>query len=589
MILPLFARELTETAARRRTYTMRAVFGVMLYTVFLLTVNRVISKAGVTSGSFAVLGTGRELFARLVEFLCWSVLLFQPALVAGRLTYEKERESLSLLLLTGMSPGRIVLEKYFAGLLPMVSLLLLGLPAGAITMGYGGVSPALIGAGVGVVAATCIQTAALGIFSSAWCRTTTGAISLSYGLVALVHFSMPALAALWGWYFAGEDGVRETPEWGSILWPPDVFQRIMAAQDSAGGSAIEIAALTWEHCRALVASGVVFLLFSTLVVERRATTPASTNRIARKVAVKAGRVIRWWRKFWPVRRDLPGDSPVSWRESGRGILGGRGRFARLVFWLSLGTLLLCVGLYRLPPLAGGAARIQVLGMFIGAAMVIVLVTRSTGSLLDERVNQTLDILLTTRLGAREILRQKVEALTRYRVLFWLLLAIVFAAQGWSLFSYVRANMSVRGLAQFFFCGTIAATVYPAMIIWLSMLVALLVQSKVRAVVITVTILAVWFAGPLLVLDFAYDNWRMDSTGRWLALTSPLGILDANANDRLAYFATEAIRAGRKVTTTGSPGAGVAYNFTIYSILTLVLRWTCFLLAERALRTMKRGS
>ena len=77
-----------------------------------LILHRIIEKAGGAGNSFAVLGTGRELYARLVEFLCWRVMLFQPALMAGGLTYEKERESLSLLLLTGMSPGKILLEKF---------------------------------------------------------------------------------------------------------------------------------------------------------------------------------------------------------------------------------------------------------------------------------------------------------------------------------------------------------------------------------------------------------------------------------------------------------------------------------------------
>ena len=143
---PLLARELTERAARRRTYAGRVLYGLALYTLFLLALWRLVGDATNDPTGFGVLGLGRGMFTRLVELQCWGVLLFQPALMAGVLTYEKERESFSLLLLTGMSPAKLLLEKYLAGLLPMATLLLLALPLGAITMGYGGVSPRLLAA-----------------------------------------------------------------------------------------------------------------------------------------------------------------------------------------------------------------------------------------------------------------------------------------------------------------------------------------------------------------------------------------------------------------------------------------------------------
>ena len=582
MILPLFSRELTEYSARRRTYTTRAMFGFVLYAVFLVTVTRTIEKAGGAGNSFAVLGTGRELFSKLVEYLCWSVLLFQPALMAGKLTYEKERESLSLLLLTGMSPGKILVEKFLSGLLPMVSLLLLALPLGAITMSYGGVSLQLLLAGVAVVAAACLHFGAISILCSAWCRTTTGAIIAAYAASGVVQYA-PVLAASVVRWFAGEHA--EMPAWAYTIWPPAAFERILESQSLPR----DMLSITWQHCRFVISSAAIFLLLGRVCIERRAMAPVGGRRVARAVAVNVGRIARWWRRFWPPRRDIPGDEPVTWRESGRGVLGGRGRFARLTIALSLASLVLCVALYWIHPQFSGPPRIQILAMIIGAAMVLTLATRSVGSLLDERTNQTLDILLTTRLGAAEIVQEKVDALTRYRVLFWLLLAITFAAQGLSEFHHVRANMTVQALAQFWFCGTIGATVYPTLIIWLSMLIALTTQSKTRAVVIAITIIAAWFIGPLVILHFTYDNWRMSATGRWLSLISPLGILDANASGRLAFFATESLSSGRQVTVSGSPGAPVAYNFTFYAAISVALRCICLRFAERWLRSTPRHS
>ena len=146
LAFPLFSRELTERAARRRTYALRVGYGILLYTIFVWTAYNL---AG--SGGLGALGIGRELLHRLVDLECWGILLFQPALMAGVITSEKERESFHLLVLAGMRPTKILLEKLAAGLLPMVTLLLLALPVGAITMGYGGVSLQLLLAGVCVV------------------------------------------------------------------------------------------------------------------------------------------------------------------------------------------------------------------------------------------------------------------------------------------------------------------------------------------------------------------------------------------------------------------------------------------------------
>jgi ABC-type transport system involved in multi-copper enzyme maturation permease subunit len=586
MILPLFSRELTERAARRRTYATRAVFGFLLYAIFLFATHRTIERAGGEGNTFAVLGTGRDLFEQLVWFLCWSVYFFQPALMAGGITYEKERESLSLLLLTGMSSGKILAEKFLAGLLPMATLLLLALPLGAITMGYGGVSIPLLISGALVVCAAWLHVGAFAILCSAWCRTTNGAILATY----LGTFVIQAVPLLLGAVYRLFSQDVELPGWAYELWPPAAFARILDFQNSASVNAALASQLAWatlRNCAYLLGLAVVYLLLARLFIERRASVSVVRNPTARRIVEKAGRLAKWWRDFWPKGRDFPRDNPVTWRESGRGIFGGRGRFAKVTCWLAIGAVVICVILFVIHPRTLGPQRIQVFAMIVGVSAVLVLVTRSVGSLLDERANQTLDILLTTRLGASQILQEKVDALTRYRVLFWILLAIIFGAQGYSEYRHVRANMDIQGLAQFWFCGTLAASVYPSLVIWLAMAFALLLRSKARAVAATMAVIAIWFLGPIVALEFLYSDWRASSQALWTSLLSPLGILDANAHGRLAYFAKAAARAGREITTSGSPGAPVAFNFSAYTTVTIVLRWLCLFFAERLLRTTRR--
>src|SRR5687767_11489118 len=95
---PLLAKELTEAAARRRTFILRVVYVVLLYGCFAA----LIPRRFFSQQQFAiseVLGTGEEMFEVLVGLQFGAVALFLPALMAGRIAQEKERDSLVLLML----------------------------------------------------------------------------------------------------------------------------------------------------------------------------------------------------------------------------------------------------------------------------------------------------------------------------------------------------------------------------------------------------------------------------------------------------------------------------------------------------------
>src|SRR4029434_114326 len=104
---PLLAKELTERAARKRTYVLRAVFGLLLVAWFAFEMRTLsFGKYSPENAGFAMMGIGQQLFAKLTAVLCWSILIFQPALLAGAITYEKERGSLELLMLTRVRPWK---------------------------------------------------------------------------------------------------------------------------------------------------------------------------------------------------------------------------------------------------------------------------------------------------------------------------------------------------------------------------------------------------------------------------------------------------------------------------------------------------
>ena len=533
------------------------------------------------------------MFRQLVEFQCWGIFLFQPALMAGVLTYEKERESFSLLLLTGMSPMKILFEKYLAGLFPMATLLLLALPLGAISMGYGGVSPQLIASAACVVLSAWLQVGAFSLLCSAWCRTTVGAMLTAYlgaGLAFLapaIGYSLAVRYVLWGADLRG----LEVPDWLWSHWPPEVFARVLAFQETVASAGEPDPSALWARllvetarlCAPAIISAVVCLLLARVFMVRRALAggtherrPARTTRTAVRAPAK---FTRWLHSLWPKHTNLPQDDPIAWRESGRSLLGRRGRFFQLTLMAAGLTLALSLFLLGMYPRTAGPERLHHLAILLGVTMVLALTVRSIGALLSEHANQTLDILLTTPLGAKEIIREKVRALNRYWLLLALPLGIVFALEGWSEYQYVRPETMWRDLGHYWICDALVLLVYPPLIIWVSLLLALWLRVRTRAIVGALMVFALWFIAPLTILSLSWPTWRSTQMGLWLSLLSPLGILDANEGGRLAHFSRNPQRHGRWILSWDEPWVPIVYNFVVYALLLIAARWICLRMAE----------
>lgn len=586
---PLLGRELTERAARRRTYYVRVFFGACLYALFVLIVQRAVTEQTVDDSGLGAFGFGYSLLQRLVTILSWSLLLMQPAIMATTLTREKERDALGLILLTRLSPGKILLEKYLAGLFPMATLLLLALPLAAVTMAYGGVSITLLIASGMVLMATWLMVGAWALLCSAWCRTSLGALLLAY-LGGAAILLAPALVytvlrrdVLFGSNVVGV----EVPSSLWALWPWEVFKSLLTYQRetfSVVAGSGNTAAFAWEaaqRCGALFGVGAIFLLLARLTFVRRAMAlPVSARVWERRVQWLLPH--RWmWR---PSRqRDLPGDYPIAWREHSRSILGGGAHFAYSAFLIWGATLALAIVLLGMYPPTRGPERLQRLGVFVACTAIFVFVTTSVSSLLNERSNRTLDILCTTPMGIGQMLRQKALSIGRYWVLFGVMLAIIFGAQAWSDYQYFRAGANWQTLGQQWSTGLLALVVYPPLIIWVAFLCAAVWQKRGRTIFSVLALFAAWALIPLMILEYLDPNWRDVQRNLWLSLLSPLGILDANSHDRLAWFARQFARDGRIVQVQGVPWVPVAVNFGAYAILACLVRYFCLRSADRLLR------
>ncbi|MES2571829.1 MAG: hypothetical protein V4710_17470, partial [Verrucomicrobiota bacterium] len=217
LALPLLVKELTERAARKRTYVIRVMFAASLMGVFGYKLSNLF-RLHYMNTFFNVLGSGQEMFETLIVVQFFGIFLFLPAMTAGQLTLEKERDSLALLFLTRLGPWQIVLQKYLGALVPILSLLCTAMPLAAIAYAYGGVTQAAIYSGTYILTLTALQVAAFALLCSAWCRTTVGAYISTYLLGTVIYLFVPLLQALFEWF--NNNGYLDFLDWLAGVYPP---------------------------------------------------------------------------------------------------------------------------------------------------------------------------------------------------------------------------------------------------------------------------------------------------------------------------------------------------------------------------------
>ncbi|MEM7385816.1 MAG: hypothetical protein AAF514_12800, partial [Verrucomicrobiota bacterium] len=397
--LPLLAKELTERAASPRTYLIRTGVGLAL---------------GIFFFSFLRENDGGRTWALATSVFWILLLLFLPAISAGTITAEKERDSLSLLFLTDLSGSEIILQKFFGALIPALSFIFLLLPLGALSFSLGGLEMTRVAGDVLNFILISLLVSAIGIRVSCSLRTTVGALVLTYSLVILGFF-------IW-WFLLN----RWIPRFPGISF-------LLSDRASASGISAILGPLMILKLGVLLA---VFILLhrSVSALYRRAFV--GYNPWVRRAYRRIDRFfVKLNQRFGGVRfgqdRFLPLERPIQWREINRLSLGNLRYWLR--WWIPLQTvftvlLFVCFTGYPRDTLG----RLIPLFLSFGAFFWLVLTLNGVNAFQRERREQTLDILLTTPVSRRSMVEEKVRALWRISWLFLVPLwsGVLFSYSSW---------------------------------------------------------------------------------------------------------------------------------------------------------------
>lgn len=196
MLGPIFQRELATLPRRPRHFVARVVFLVMLFAIICTTWLLLAGVQPVYNASdlarFGVL-----IFQLLAPFQM-IVLLFMAALAGcSAVSYEKDKQTLTLLLMTSLSDSQVVMGKIGAGLLWTMNAFLSSAPIVFLMPLLGGVSVEQALACTLVTGCTLLASCALGATVAFWREKTFQSIAVTVLIIALWLALGELIAAGW--------------------------------------------------------------------------------------------------------------------------------------------------------------------------------------------------------------------------------------------------------------------------------------------------------------------------------------------------------------------------------------------------------
>ncbi len=545
--LPLLAKDLVETANRKRTYVLRVVYALLLYCAALLIY--VENTNAFQKTTFELLGTGKQLMTITIALQCAGICLFMPALSVGAITNEKEKNTLTLLFLTRLGPWTILFEKYLARVVNMVSYLLISLPLLGIAYCMGGVTQLELWSGIWMLCVFAAQVGAISMACSAFFHTTAAAFIWTY-LIGAGLYLLPLI--VWeGFgihhYFRGITATYEASVNNLALPTHAVMtQTLGPALSVLGFSPMEIAEFqTFRHIALNRESDMALQFFplnlhiSTFWVPRRPSSPAFWHVLVRTIPIGLTILInlvlarRWlvsravssggsrvmsilkgldgffhrlnqnrWTQGRVLVNDtetLPYDKPIAWRETKKRAFGTFRYLVRMLLVIEVPTLVICLLFLGITDYGNRSEVMVFMSIILWILSLLFLVSKAATVLPSERLRETFDVLLSTPLSTREIVKQKFAGVNR---LIWVLsipLVTVVLSHAMWIQMVGKPWWDDQGVGWYLLGSFGAIFVLLRMVAWLSMLIGLAVKSQTRAIFITLAIVIGWCVLPIVCL------------------------------------------------------------------------------------------
>ena len=395
--LPVVERELRMAARRRSTYGLRLLVALGAFALTFWICN-------LTARGQPPTELGKSLFSVLTILAFAYCLLIGPFLTTDSISSEKREGTLGLLFLTDLSSFDVVLGKWVATSLAGFYGLLAVLPVLGIPLLLGGVTPGEYGRVALAVVNAILFSLTAGMFVSALSREQTKAILGSFILVLALSGLLPGLMVLLVQGFLGR-GIAGFP-------PVALASPIYTGQFALEASYRVNPKLFWLSLGIVHALCWLFMMATLIIVARVWRQDPVQSGPALRWVLRLGRTGRWQRQ---LKRRLE-QNPIY-------ALASRHRWPHWVFWALVGIVTiniywLTVGVRQNPAASPFHQRFSLAMVFINRVWIAAMACRF---LVEARRSGALEIILTTPLAVKTILRGRRRALLR--LFFWPVLAI----------------------------------------------------------------------------------------------------------------------------------------------------------------------
>jgi len=485
-MLTLFRRELHGEALRNRTWWIRIGFALLLSLVFYQSYEGLrASVGGVSANPVAdLLGRGRGLFDLVVNVLFLGNILILPGLMAPAVAGERERGSLDLIRTTRVTPGGIILQKYLSRMVPMLTLLSAAFPLLTFCYAFGGVDDVTLLTAFLLLPLAVVQLGALSLLISTVCRTSAAGNLHAYAAAILFYFVLPDLFEV-------------VPGGRGFLDPWSIYL-------DHGGKAWGGVLLA---CLPTVISILIFLVMS----RWRLTRQPLVGETARRPETL-------------MEKGLPEGHPILWRENSQGFFPRPRILMRLLF-LGAFVMMMKASVFRPLPTLDQDRVTEFCIYALWFLTIVVVLLQGTRAVTSERVNRTLDVLLTTPVGGREVLRQKVAILRRTHVLMAMVfLPLVLIEMSWESEMTNQRTAAAVDAGTYFLGSILVVVVNIALLHAVALWFGLRVTNPGRALRAAFVAVSLWIAVPLalayLILAFAHGFHPFS----FVAFLSPFAIV-----------------------------------------------------------------
>lgn len=181
---PVYKRETTVSSRSFRLALILALFNTILALVVLLNMYSVVERVKLTAEIQYSSFTNLYIFVAAVEFVM--LMFIMPALTAGSISGERERQTLDLLLTTTLNPWEIIWGKFTSSFSTMFLMIMSSFPLLAVSFVYGGVMIYDVILLLFCYLAVALLCGSMGICFSTLFKRSTIATVVSYGVLVII-------------------------------------------------------------------------------------------------------------------------------------------------------------------------------------------------------------------------------------------------------------------------------------------------------------------------------------------------------------------------------------------------------------------